>query len=155
MADEKKKLTIKQKLILNKILGYSLLILPVLTVVCVNWKKYFTRTNGVSITIGVVVASVCVCLGILKKFEIFKGFVGETIILVLAYTLNSIIDQFLLLYTVFYVSDIIYRLAFQKRIKYLEDMQKGIDEYKATKDFKREDNLELIDELAKRLKGSV
>lgn len=109
---EKKKLTVRQKLIINKSIGYALLILPVLTVLCVNWQKYFTKTNGVSITIGVIVASVCVCLGILKKFEIFKGFVGETIILVLAWTLNSIIDQFLLLYTVFYISDVIYRLAF-------------------------------------------
>ena len=152
---EEKKLTIKQKLIINKILGYSLLILPVLITVIVNWKKYFTRSNGVSLTIGVAIASVCVCLGVLKKFEIFKGFVGETIILALAWCLNSIIDQFLMLYTIFYISDIIYRLAFQNRIKKLEDLQKGIDEYKATQEIRKEDNKELVNELAKRLKGSV
>lgn len=34
-------------------------------------------------------------------------------------------------------------------------MQLEIDGYNATKEFKKEDNKELIDELAKRLKGSA
>lgn len=153
--ENKKKLSVKQKLIINKIIGYGLLILPVLVVVCVKWKSYFTKQNGVALSLGCAVAIVCVTLGILKKFEIFKGIVGETLILVLAWCFNSILDQFLLLYAVFYVCDIIYRIGFQSRIKRLEAMQTEIDKLNATKEITQEVNSDFANELAKRLKGSV
>ena len=152
---EKKKLTIKQKLILNKILGYGLLILPVLTAICIKWKTYFTKSNGVALSLGCCIAIVCITLCILKKMEIFKGIVGETLVLVLAWCFNTIIDQFLLLYTIFYVSDLIYRFAFQQRIKKLEAMQFEIDKLNATKEITQEVNNNFASELAKRFKGSV
>lgn len=149
---------IKKKLIFYKTLGYALLILPVLVMILINWTDYFTKSNGVSLSIGAIISLGVVVVCITNKSAVFKGFVGEALILILGWCFNSILSDFLVLYTVFFVCDVIYRLALQKKIKQLEKIYEDRVLAEANKDLTEEQASNFVDKLTEKLdnrNGSV
>lgn len=140
---EKKKMGVFGKLVINKIIGYSILFLPVLITVAIKWKDYFTKTNGVSITIGASLALAMMVIYIVGKIDTLKGFPLESIILIIAWCLNSILNDFVLLYFIWWCSDLVYRIFFQKRVARLEKLYEHKLELDVEEEYveKRQDSL--------------
>ena len=87
---------------------------PTAAVFIVNRDKYFaTQESTMNLTAGAMLAMIVIVIFLIGKSEILKGFKGLTIGLLLTYFLNTVIEDFLMIYASFYAGYTGYNFIFK------------------------------------------
>ncbi|MBE6546347.1 MAG: hypothetical protein E7668_02755 [Ruminococcaceae bacterium] len=111
---------------LMSVLGFLVLIAPMLTVVILNWEEYTAHSYGgtIKLTAGGVMAAVFLFLMVLGKLKMPRGIIIAGVIFGFAWLLESILQDLKLLSGMFLLGETLYYIFFQTILKRMRDQLK-------------------------------
>jgi hypothetical protein len=121
---KKKKLSFRAKYILYSILKFTLLFLPLIIVILINFKDYFYHYDGWKVALGFIIGSICVILVILKEATFLKGTWGIGIVFIVSYLLKPIINDIVLISGAMFLGKLFANLVNYKVVRYKRLMEK-------------------------------
>ena len=104
----KKKLRLLKYLFMT--LSYVGLFLPLVIMFCINWNKYIVQREGLAVTFGGVTFCFMVVLATRVGIKKFNSVFWSTLMLIVVYSLNSIIQDLLPLTFCFWIGTIVYKI---------------------------------------------
>jgi hypothetical protein len=121
---KKKKFSFRAKYILYSILKFTLLFLPLIIVISINFKDYFYHYDGWKVALGFIIGSICVILVILKEATFLKGTWGIGIVFIVSYLLKPIINDIVLISGAMFLGKLLANLVNYKVVRYKRLMEK-------------------------------
>lgn len=121
---KKKKLSFRAKYILYSMLKFTLLFLPLIIVILINFKDYFYHYDGWKVALGFIIGSICVILVILKEATFLKGTWGIGIVFIVSYLLKPIINDIVLISGAMFLGKLLANLVNYKVVRYKRLMEK-------------------------------
>lgn len=111
---------------LMSVLGFLVLIAPMLTVVILNWEEYTAHSYGgtIKLTAGGVMAAVFLFLMVLGKLKMPRGIIIAGVIFGFAWLLESILQDLKLLSGMFLLGETLYYIFFQAILKRMREQLK-------------------------------
>lgn len=104
----------KRKIIFLKylfmFLSYLGLFLPLIIMFGINWNNYIVQKEGLSVTFGGMIFCIMIILALKFGFKKFNGLFWSTLMLIVVYSMNSIIQDLLPLTFCFWIGTIIYKV---------------------------------------------
>ena len=111
---------LKVKLVFLQIFSFLFSITPLAVAVFINRAKYFsTPEESVKLGIGAVIAAVFILMKVLAKIKIPRRIVTYGIVFAMAYFLESILADLLLLSGMAFLGEFVDLIFFQKSISML------------------------------------
>ena len=126
----KKKLKVLKYLFIA--LSYIGLFLPLIIIFGINWDKYIVQKEGLSVTFGGMTFCIMIILALRFGVKKINGVFWSTMMLIVVYSLNSIIQDLLPLTFCFWIGTIVYKLLEIPANYYKKRLQTVLDELDRT-----------------------
>lgn len=113
-----KKKHLKLRLCFLYIGSFTVCLAPLIAIVAFNWSDYIeTPSDAIKLTVGGMFAVVLLVLGILGKLKLPSKIVWYGVGLIMAYLLQPIIDNILMLFTALLAGELVDMMLFKWSIK--------------------------------------
>lgn len=110
------------KLRILQLLSFVATVTPLLVVIVINWNSYVTTlSDGIKISIGLVMALLFLLLKVLGKLKMPKRVLFYALVCAMSYFLYPLIEDIVLISGMCLLGEIIDLVLFQKPIKNLKD----------------------------------
>ena len=141
---QKKKMSYKTKLNWLKVGSFFSIVSPLLIIIGLNFKTYFTAKTSVSLSIGAIITLSIIVLEGIKKVKVMKGWTKYLIAFILAYLFESIFRDIVMITGALLGGKTLDMIFFKSKIERYERLVEAKDNADVNAEVQKEVNKELI-----------
>ena len=116
--EQEKKPNLRKRLVLLYVLSFLVTVAPILICFTVKWDDYVaTPEDGVKLCAGGVIAAVLLLLAVIGKLHVPSRIVAYTAVVILAYLLQAVLDDLLLISGMVLLGEFLDCILFKRAIR--------------------------------------